>query len=521
MGGLFGPNGGNGGFGGGGGAAAGGSISGGPGTSEAFGGDGDTTHGGCGAALGGAIFNDSGTVLIENCTFFNNSVAHGASDSPHPCGDSGGAIFSRNGSLTVLNCTISGNQATGAGGGIVVMSDNNFGIETASFVLYNTIIADNGGTECHLKNSVANSGDGNLIINNSGCPGVVSQDPPSLGSLQLNSPGTTPTMAIDSTSPAYDAGVDLTSKGITTDQRGVLRPQNVAFDIGAYELLVNRPPVARCQNVTVSAGANCTADASIDAGSYDPDLGDSISLSQSPAGPYSLGQTPVTLTVMDSQGLTDTCTGTVTVVDNTAPSIVCPSTITKVTDSGKCTAVVTFAASATDNCSSSSDITITCSPASGSAFGIGTTTVQCQAGDAAANSSSCSFAVTVIIGNRCPHPQGYWKTNPSLWPASALPMTLGRQSYSETELLAILGSPTMSDASIILARQLIAAILNTANGSDPTSICASVAQAQTLLSNFSGKLAYKVSPSKANDMVNISNKLNSYNNGQFTPNCMP
>jgi hypothetical protein len=470
--------------------------------------------------LGGAIFNDSGTITVENSTFFNNFVAHGASDSPYPCGDSGGAIFSRNGSLTVLNSTISGNQATGAGGGIVVMSDNKFSITTATLNLYNTIIANNGGTECSLKNRVNTSGDSNLITNNSGCPGLVSKNDPLLGSLQLNSPGTTPTMAIDSTSPAYDAGVDLTKQGITTDQRGVLRPQNVAFDIGAYELLVNRPPVAQCQDVTVQAGANCTADASIDAGSHDPDLGDSITLSQSPAGPYSLGTTAVTLTVTDSHGLTATCNGTVTVVDNTAPSINCPSNIHQPTDPGKCTAVVTFAPSATDNCSS---VTLACLPASGSVFPIGSTTVQCQASDASNNSSSCSFTVTVFVGNRCPHPQGYWKNNPGLWPASALPMTLGRQTYSKTELLAILSSPSTADASIILARQLIAAILNTANGSAPTPICASVAQVQTLLSSLNGKLPYKLSPSsaKGNALVNISSKLDSYNNDLLTPGCVP
>jgi hypothetical protein len=42
---------------------------------------------------------------------------------------------------------------------------------------------------------------------------------------------------------------------------------------------VNNPPVAMCRNVTVSADANCSANVSIDNGSYDPDSGDTISVS--------------------------------------------------------------------------------------------------------------------------------------------------------------------------------------------------------------------------------------------------
>jgi hypothetical protein len=82
----------------------------------------------------------------------------------------------------------------------------------------------------------------------------------------------------------------------------------------------NQPPIAKCNNVTILAGASCTASASIDNGSYDPD-GDSITLTQLPPGPYSLGNTSVTLTVVDTNDASSQCTGTVTVVDNTPPTI--------------------------------------------------------------------------------------------------------------------------------------------------------------------------------------------------------
>ncbi len=89
---------------------------------------------------------------------------------------------------------------------------------------------------------------------------------------------------------------------------------------GTY-IVPNRPPVAVCQNVTVmNEPGECSADASVDAGSYDPD-GDPIVIVQTPAGPYPVGTTEVTLTVTDDKGLSDNCTATVTVEDKEAPVI--------------------------------------------------------------------------------------------------------------------------------------------------------------------------------------------------------
>jgi hypothetical protein len=94
----------------------------------------------------------------------------------------------------------------------------------------------------------------------------------------------------------------------------------------------------------------------------------------------------------------------------------------------------------------------------------------------------------------CPHPQGYWKTNPALWPVNSL--TLGSQTYTKTELLKILktavGTGTKADASLQLADQLIAAKLNIANGSDPAPVSSTITHADSLFSAFTGKLPYKV-----------------------------
>ncbi len=162
-------------------------------------------------------------------------------------------------------------------------------------------------------------------------------------------------------------------------------------------IITNNPPVAKCRNVTVSAGATCTAAASIDDGSFDPDAGDTITLSQSPAGPYPLGTTPVTLTVTDSHGVSSSCNATVTVMDTTSPVISdCPANITVNTGPGRATCDQTVSwtpPTAKDNCGLASfEPNIT----PGSLFPVGMTTVTYVATDTSGNSTPCSFTVTVV-----------------------------------------------------------------------------------------------------------------------------
>ncbi len=237
-------NGGNGGFGGGGGGGTGGPILGGPGSGGMFAGHGDSYDGGGGAALGGAVFNDNGVVTIRNSTFTLNFVDHGFSSGgkADPGADAGGAIFSLNGELTVLDSTISGNQSTGSGGGIVLFQTPGSPPVTqpgpASFFMNNTIIANNGLAECSVMgSSITGNGAGNLIQHNDGCIGVTSSDDPQLGPLQDNG-GFTPTMAIGKNSPAWNAADASTS--LALDQRGQPRPALDGFDIGAFELCVDR-----------------------------------------------------------------------------------------------------------------------------------------------------------------------------------------------------------------------------------------------------------------------------------------
>ncbi|MFN0035849.1 MAG: HYR domain-containing protein [Saprospiraceae bacterium] len=109
-----------------------------------------------------------------------------------------------------------------------------------------------------------------------------------------------------------------------------------------------------------------------------------------------LGTTTVTLQVTDGSGLTATCNFTTRVVDATPPTFTsCPANITKVNDINQCRAVTTWAApTAADNCVVPT-IVQTAGLANGASFQVGVTPVSFRATDAAGNSSTCSFNVTV------------------------------------------------------------------------------------------------------------------------------
>ncbi|QDU64098.1 Calx-beta domain protein [Planctomycetes bacterium Pan216] len=109
-------NGGNGGFGGGGGGGS--SFLGSP-TQPGIGGfggsSGNSDHGGGGAGMGGAIFNHSGTVDIDQ-TRVENNLAQGGSGSGANGQGLGGGIFNLNGEITLADTAFTGNQALTASG---------------------------------------------------------------------------------------------------------------------------------------------------------------------------------------------------------------------------------------------------------------------------------------------------------------------------------------------------------------------------------------------------------------------
>jgi len=146
--------------------------------------------------------------------------------------------------------------------------------------------------------------------------------------------------------------------------------------------------------VIVEADEGCMAyviATDIDNGSIDPD-GDPVTIEISPVGPYSLGETIVTLTVTDDKGASDSCEATIMVVDTTPPVITCPDDVTVETESPLGIAVP-LQATATDNCTSdpvifSDELSI---------YPLGVTVVTFTATDDSGNTASCTMTVTVLL----------------------------------------------------------------------------------------------------------------------------
>ena len=191
---------------------------------------------------GGGIYNEpSGTLTVSNSTLSGNSSSSG-----------GGGIVN-GGTLTVSNSTLSGNSASGGGGiwnngGTLTLSNSTLSGNSSSPGDSGSILNNNTAT---LKNTIVSGGSclivggtpgtfndgGNNLDSGTSCGfsatnNSLSSTDPMLGPLADNG-GPTKTHALLAGSPAIDKGVAVA--GITTDQRGVARPQGPAPDIGAFE----------------------------------------------------------------------------------------------------------------------------------------------------------------------------------------------------------------------------------------------------------------------------------------------
>lgn len=120
----------------------------------------------------------------------------------------------------------------------------------------------------------------------------------------------------------------------------------------------------------------------------------------------------------------------------------------------------------------------------------------------------------------CPRSQGYWRTHQSLWPVNSL--TVGCRTYSMTQLVALMNMPPRGDASVILAKQLIAALLNVANNSNNWPVLQDVVdQVDALLCSQSGPMPLGVSTKTAlgAQMTALAHQLEDYNLGFLSPAC--
>jgi subtilisin-like proprotein convertase family protein len=190
-----------------------------------------------------------------------------------------------------------------------------------------------------------------------------------------------------------------------TSCAGVAVSNDLAMDIRFN--LVNNPPVAVCQDITVQLDATGNATivaADIDGGSSDIEDGVPVSIvaSQTAFTCADVGVVSVDLTVTDSGGLMDMCTANVTVEDNVDPvlSPVADGSFTVFLDNAG-NGVITYGdvttAAASDACGITSeglvggtpDIAVDCSD-------VGTVVVTIEATDANGNTASADVEVNVV-----------------------------------------------------------------------------------------------------------------------------
>jgi hypothetical protein len=237
----------------------------------------NSTIGGNNAYKAGGIFNWLSTVTVTNSTISGNTSIEAPqaggifsygwltvtnSTISGNVGGRGGGIGNY-GVLTVTNSTISGNSAT-TGGGIASIW-NGGGIPMTVTVTNSTISGNSAGTgggmyqdgsyTITLSNTIVSNqavgvdcvgpitSNGYNLESSTSCGfagvGDMQNINPLLGILQDNG-GPTFTHALLAGSPAINIipnGVNGCGTTITTDQRGISRPEGAACDIGAFEAI--------------------------------------------------------------------------------------------------------------------------------------------------------------------------------------------------------------------------------------------------------------------------------------------
>ncbi len=192
--------------------------------------------------FGGGLYNGGSTVSLTSVTFndnqadfaagmdnFNSTVTvNNATFNANASKNDGGAVYNTSSGFLTTNATFSGNSAVGTGGAV---------FDDASSPILQDSILWGDGSEVFNKSGSPTVLDtivqGGCPSGSSLCTNVLTGDP-RLGPLQANG-GFTKTMALGAGSAALDAGAANTLCA-SNDQRGVLRPQGLACDMGAYEV---------------------------------------------------------------------------------------------------------------------------------------------------------------------------------------------------------------------------------------------------------------------------------------------
>jgi hypothetical protein len=194
------------------------------------------------------------------------------------------------------------------------------------------------------------------------------------------------TMSID---PVDDCKFWFTSEYYDSTSEAGWKTRIAAFTLD------RTPPVIVCPAPIVQGTdlGQCSAVVNYVVTATDDCLGAMLVCSPPSGSVFPKSVTTVNCTATDAASNIASCSFTVTVEDREAPHINCPANIVVANDPGRCSAVVTYTATATDNCPG---VNLVCVPPSGFVFPKGTTSVTCTATDASGNKAQCRFNVTVL-----------------------------------------------------------------------------------------------------------------------------
>jgi uncharacterized repeat protein (TIGR01451 family) len=224
-----------------------------------------------------------------------------------------------------------------------------------------------------------------------------------LGTLEPSSSATV-TLVVDVTAPP---GATITNTATATSTASDPDPTN---NSASATVAVGEACAIVCpQPIWVGSGAGNTACGAFVEYPEPATTGECGPVLCTPASGSFFGMGTTTVTCTAASGAS--CSFTVTVDDQTPPALACAPDQTASATSELGAIVLYQAPSVSDNCSPAG---VVCSPASGSLFPVGVTTVACVAVDAAGNESTCSFTVTVTRP-RGTDTVGVFLPGPSQW----------------------------------------------------------------------------------------------------------
>jgi X-Pro dipeptidyl-peptidase len=165
-----------------------------------------------------------------------------------------------------------------------------------------------------------------------------------------------------------------------------------ALASGAFTVDTTPPQLQLPVSITRPAAGATTAVTYAVSAVDDTDANPAVACTPPSGSAFPLGTTTVHCTATDDSGNVASGSFDVTVADTDAPSLQLPSQIFEQATSPAGPAV-TYSATAED--AVDTQPTVSCDPASGSRFPVGTTTVACSARDASGNVTRGAFVVTV------------------------------------------------------------------------------------------------------------------------------